>query len=239
MAHWLTRLVVVVTVTAATTTAWAAEQVVDIPTRPGVTERFMVITPDDPRATVVLFAGGHGGLQLTPDGKIGWGAGNVRVGHRTLFADHGLMVAVVDAPSDRQSTPYLNGFRQTSMHVADIKAVIAWLRRKADVPVWLVGTSRGTQSAAFVATQLPPKDGGPDGLVLTPTTLADPNGRAVPDMELRRLEIPTLVVHHRDDGCRLCPYRYVPALMDKLPAGVRKELLTFEGGVSRGDPCEA
>lgn len=239
MAHWLTRLVVVVTVTAATTTAWAAEQVVDIPTRPGVTERFMVITPDDPRATVVLFAGGHGGLQLTPDGKIGWGAGNFLVRTRTLFADHGLMVAVVDAPSDRQSTPYLNGFRQTSMHVADIKAVIAWLRRKADVPVWLVGTSRGTQSAAFVATQLPPKDGGPDGLVLTSTILADPNGRAVPDMELRRLEIPTLVVHHRDDGCQLCLYRDVPSLMDKLPAGVRTELLTIEGGWSQGNPCEA
>jgi len=34
-------------------------------------------------------------------------------------------VAVIDAPSDRQSDPYLAGFRQTAHHVADIKATIA------------------------------------------------------------------------------------------------------------------
>ena len=215
-----------------------AEQVVDVPTRPGVTERVLVLTGEEPRATVVLLAGGHGGLQISPDGKLGWGGGNFLVRSRRLFADQGLMVAVVDAPSDRQADPFLNGFRQTREHVADVKAVIAWLRQKTAAPVWLVGTSRGTQSAAFIATQLSPADGGPDGIVLTSTVLSDPRGRAVPDMELRRITIPTLVVHHRDDGCRLCLYRDVPSLMKKLKTP-RTELLTFDGGISRGDPCEA
>jgi hypothetical protein len=218
--------------------AWAADQVVDVPTRAGVTQRFLVLSGEEPKATVVLLAGGHGGLQISPDGKLGWGGGNFLVRSRRLFADQGLMVAVIDAPSDRQGDPFLSGFRQTREHVADVKAVIAWLRQKTAAPVWLVGTSRGTQSAAFVATQLSPSEGGPDGIVLTSSVLADPRGRAVPDMELGRLTIPTLVVHHRDDGCRLCLYRDVPSLMKKLKTP-RKELLSFDGGISRGDPCEA
>jgi hypothetical protein len=41
-----------------------------------------------------------------------------------------------DAPSDRQSAPYLGGFRQTTAHVEDVKAVIAWLRQEVtfDMP---------------------------------------------------------------------------------------------------------
>ena len=242
-------LVVAVVLVLTVGAAWAADQVIDVPTRPGITERFILIAPDDPLATVVLFAGDDGGLQIAPDGKLGNGslASNFLVRSRRLFADQRLMVAVVDAPSDRQSLAATMreasrgsfGFRQTSAHVADIKAVIAWLRQKANVPVWLVGTSRGTQSAAYIATQLAPRDGGPDGLVLTATILWAPSGRPVPDMELSKLEISTLVVHHRDDGCRLCLYRDVPSLMEKLPAGQRKELLTVEGGWSQGNPCEA
>jgi hypothetical protein len=219
--------------------AWAAEQVVDVPTRAGVTQRFLLLSGEAPRATVVLFAGGHGGLQISGDGKPGWGGGNFLVRSRKLFADEGLMVAVLDAPSDRQSEPFLNGFRQTPMHVADVQAVMAWLRQKAPAPVWLVGTSRGTQSAAFIATQLAPAQGGPDGLVLTSTILSDPRGRPVPDMELARLTIPTLVVHHRNDGCRLCLYRDLPLLTKKLATTPRHELLSFDAGTSRGDPCEA
>ena len=37
---------------------------VDIPTSSGVTQRILVITPDKPRAAVVLFAGGDGGMRV-------------------------------------------------------------------------------------------------------------------------------------------------------------------------------
>ena len=103
----------------------------------------------------------------------------------------------------------------------------------------LVGTSRGTQSAAFVATQLPPADGGPDGLVLTSTILTDNKGRPVPNMALGKIVVPVLVVHHRHDGCKHCAYSDLPRLMDKLTAAPRKELITVDGGQDRGDPCEA
>jgi dienelactone hydrolase len=221
--------------------AWAqAPRVVDIPTRPDVTQRVLVLGPERPSATVVLFAGGHGGLQITPSGSLTWGAGNFLIRSRQLFASHGLLVVVMDAPSDRQEPPYLSGFRQSSEHVADIKAVIAWLRQQVNAPVWLVGTSRGTQSVAFAATQLAKTDGGPDGIVLTSTILTDrPGSRPVPGMRLHRVTVPTLVVHHRQDGCDHCKYADLPKLMDGLRKTPRKELLSFEGGTSRGDPCEA
>lgn len=134
--------------------AQTTEKVVDIPTRPGVTQRMLVVTPPEPKAAAVLLAGGDGGLQIFPNGSMKWGNGNFLVRARQLFAEQGLMVAVVDAPSDRQSPPYLRGFRQTPQHAADLGAVIARLRENAKAPVWLVGTSRGTQSAAYAATKL-------------------------------------------------------------------------------------
>lgn len=211
---------------------------VDIPTRPGVTQRVLVIAPDQPRAAVILFAGGEGGIGIEPDGRITRG-GNFLVRSRELFSGNGLLTVVIDAPSDRQSHPFLSGSRQSDEHVADVKAVMAWIRQQADIPVWLVGTSRGTQSAAHVATRLQPADGGPDGIVLTATILTDRNSRAVPDMALERLRIPVLVAHHREDGCRYCLFSDMPRLMDRLTTSPRSALLAFEGGISQGDPCQA
>lgn len=214
------------------------QQVVDIPTRPGVTQRMIVLSPPAPKAAVVLFAGGHGGLQVFANGSMRWGEGNFLVRTRHLFAEQGLLVAVADAPSDRQAAPFMQGFRQTREHAADLKAVIAWLRENAKAPVWLVGTSRGTQSAAYLATELSGADG-PDGLVLTATILADSRSRAVPAMPLEGIRVPVLVVHHEQDGCALCAFAELPALMTKLANAPRSELLAFTGGASRGDPCEA
>jgi pimeloyl-ACP methyl ester carboxylesterase len=198
----------------------------------------VVLSPQDSKAAVILFAGGHGGLQISPDGSFGWGSNNFIVRTRQLFADQGLFVIVVDAPSDRQSPPYLGKFRQKSDHVADIKAVIAWVHEQTKLPVWLVGTSRGTQSAAYVATELSGSDG-PDGLVLTSTILTEDNGRPVPDMDLGKLRIPVLVVHHEQDGCSHCSFSDVPNLMRKLSGVPKKQLLAFKGGQNQGDPCKA
>lgn len=220
--------------------AQVLDRVVDLPTRPGVTQRLLVLAPPTPpRAALLLFAGGHGGLRIAADGSLPWGKGNFLIRSRQRFVDQGMLVVVVDAPSDRQSPPYLMGFRQTPEHAADVAAVIAWLRqRHAGVPVWLVGTSRGTQSAAYLATELQ-GERGPDGVVLSATVLADRKDRPVLAMPLARIRVPVLVVHHENDGCRACPFAEVPTLMRMLTGAPRRELLAFNGGISEGDPCEA
>ncbi|OGQ88179.1 MAG: hypothetical protein A2512_02440 [Deltaproteobacteria bacterium RIFOXYD12_FULL_56_24] len=212
--------------------------VVDLPTRPGVNQRLLVIAPSAPKAAVLLFAGGHGGLRIESNGSLAWGQNNFLVRSRQFFVEHDLLTIVVDAPSDRQANPFLNGFRQTAEHEADIKAVIAWVRQQEKIPVWLVGTSRGTQSAAFVASELDHGDG-PDGLVLTSTILTDKKTRPVPGLPLERLRIPVLVAHHELDGCGHCSFADISALMKKLVQAPRKELFSFRDGQSQGDPCQA
>ena len=217
--------------------ARAADKVVDIPTRPGVTQRFIHMPAPDAKAAVILFAGGHGGLQLDDSGRPRTLRNNFLVRSASRFVAHGLTVAVVDAPSDRQSEPFLFGFRESAAHATDVQAVIAWLKAQSPAPVWLVGTSRGTQSAAAAAVAL--KSGGPDGIVLTSTILTDRKGTPVPDMAVDQLKVPVLVVHHEQDACRACLFSDVPRLMRKLGPVARKELITFRGGENHGDACEA
>lgn len=233
--HAISAILAILILAMAPTAGAQTPQVVDVPSRPGVTQRILVITPDKPRAAVILFAGGDGGIGINPDGSIARG-GNFLVRSRQLFADQGVTTAVIDTPSDR---PNLADSRQTNEHVADVKAVIAWLRQQAPIPIWLVGTSRGTLSATYIATQLPVAAGGPDGLVLTATMLTDRNSTAVPEMELNRLRIPVLVAHHKNDACRYCLISGMPRLMDRLTTPPRKELMVFEGGNDVGDPCQA
>ncbi len=211
-------------------------RVLDVPSRAGVTQRFLLLQTENAKAAVILFAGGHGGLQLAADGTMKALRGNFLVRSRELFAAQGLAVAVIDAPSDRQN---LSGFRDSAGHAADVKAVIAWLKTELKIPVWLVGTSRGTQSAAYVATQSAPADGGADGVVLTSSVLVDRRERPAPDMALSRINVPVLVTHHRQDSCRACLYADLPRLTDKLKHLKKTEVIVFDGGDNVGDPCEA
>ena len=230
------RFFAVLILTALSLFADVSSRVVDVPTRSSVTERLLVLTPEAPKAVVVLFAGGHGGLQLSNDGKLGWGEGNFLMRTRELFAQAGLMVVIVDAPSDHQREPYLSGFRQTKEHVQDISAVTAWIKTQTTAPIWLIGTSRGTQSVAYVATENPTNI---YGIVLTSSILYDVKSDAVPEMKLEKLQMPVLVVHHKKDGCSHCSFDLIPSLMNKLSASSAKELITIEGGQTKGDPCNA
>jgi len=217
----------------------APPRVVDVPTRPGVTERILYIAPDHPKAAAVLFSGGDGNFWASPDGEVLRQKGNFLVRARELFVEQGIAVAVLSPPSDRRN---LIAFRNTREHVEDVRAIIAWLRREAGVPVWLVGTSRGTQSAGYIATRLAPADGGADGLVLTSSVLRGSHNLQEPpvtDMAVDRITIPVLVVHHRHDDCSVCPFPEAERLVSKLTAAPRKELIAVDGGETEGNPCEA
>ncbi|MBI3453533.1 MAG: alpha/beta hydrolase [Rhodospirillales bacterium] len=219
---------------------------VDLPTRPGVTQRYALFAPDEPpRATVVLFVGGQGAVNV-PDrtGPTWQQRGNFLSRSRELFRRRGLMVAVVDAPSDRRDG--LGDFRASAEHAEDMAAVIADLRRRTSgAPVWLVGTSRGTISAANVAARLQGAKAA-NGLVLTSSVTRPPSARRAPsyqtvyDTDLAAIGIPTLVVYHRTDGCYVTPSADAPALVAKMTKAPKTELLGFEGGdPPLSDPCEA
>lgn len=213
------------------------DRLVTLDTRPGVTENLFVMEPDGPpRAAVLLFPGAEGKLDLSRR-KPSWIGKNFLVRARWLFARQGLLVAVIDTPSDRPDG--LRGFRSTPEHAVDIAAAIRYLRQAAAVPVWLVGTSRGTVSAVNGATLT---IGGPDGLVISSTvTRASPkDAEIVPGFALAKIGVPTLMVHHRHDACPVTRYDDAVALLPAFTAAPRRELLTFDGGdAPQGGPCGA
>ena len=212
----------------------AAEQLVQLDTRPGVTQRLLLLEPaGKPVASLILFTGGDGVLRLGDDGRLGAGAGNFLVRTRQLWVEQGFQVAVVDAPSDHPDSISRGDFRSSAEHAQDMAVVIDTLRQRADVPVWLVGTSRGTTSAAAVAIRLHDKVG---GVVLTSTINHDRGNVAA--MALEQLTQPVLVVQHRHDQCKETLYQNVQAVMDGLHAASATELMLFDGGQDKGDPCQ-
>lgn len=224
-----------------------AQTVVDLQTRPGVTERYLAIAPDGkPKSAVILFTGGQGVANIPDRPGPGWARnGNFLVRSRGYFRDRGLFVAVVDAPSDYKSG--LFGFRNSAEHAQDIAGVIADIRRRAgQLPVWLIGTSRGTLSAVNGAVRLQGADGA-NGLVLT-STVTRPGGRQsgpggtlnVFDFDLAAIRLPTLLAFHSGDGCFVTPPADVSSLKAKLSGAPRVDVMSFSGGdAPRSDDCEA
>ena len=86
-------------------------------------------------------------------------SGNFLVRSSALFADAGFITAIVDSPSDRPEGPLggrdggmTDDFRQSSMHLTDIRAVVDFLVDEGAREIYLIGTSRGTLSVAYLAT---------------------------------------------------------------------------------------
>ena len=218
---------------------------VSVNTARGAKQAFILIKPEKPTASVVLFAGGLGKLGLKSGTTMAWGRLNFLVRVREQFAAQGFMVAVVDAPSDRAQQGMPGSFRMTPGHARDIGAVADYLKKQANIPVWLVGTSLGTFSSANGASALK----NVDGLVLTSTiTRTQPkwpirrtHPDAVASMRLSAVTVPALIVSHKDDGCAVTPAADGQKLARRLSKSRKVEVATVEGGKppENDDPCEA
>ncbi len=221
----------------------SSESLVKVESRPGVTQKFILIKPDKPIAAVILFAGGRGKLRLSSFGgkpEMQWGHKNFLVRTRKLFADHGFMLAVVDAPSDTKKMK--SYWRMSQEHAEDILSVIRTLKKESNIPVWVVGTSMGTFSAPNAAIRL---NSEVDGLVLTSTITrsrkkwkiygSHPNG--VIDMSLQNITVPTLIVSHRNDKCILTPASDSDSLKERFEKSKGVKVLLFGDGKRKSNSC--
>jgi pimeloyl-ACP methyl ester carboxylesterase len=196
-----------------------------------VTQPYLLVEPSGaPVASVILFTGGNGAIGFKDPGPFPRG-GNFLVRNRQAFARHGLLTAVIDTPSDHAGGLGLS--RITEDHARDVAAVIAALRQTAPVPVWVIGTSRGTVSAVNAAARL--RAHAPDGLVITSsvTRSSRPGIATVYAAGLDDVRIPTLVVHHEHDACVGTPAADARPLFARVRAP-RRELLLFDGGAGGG-----
>jgi pimeloyl-ACP methyl ester carboxylesterase len=202
--------------------AFAEDRLVVIPTRPGVKVGYWMMERPGAVATLLLLPGGEGGIGFkggTPTST------NFLVRSRDLFAGRGFNVAIVGKPTDHDDLDEV--FRATPSHVEDLRRVIENLHTQYGKPVWLVGTSRGTISAAAAAIALGDAIG---GVVLTSSITRPDDPAAVQNLPLAKIRVPVLVMHHKRDSCRATPPSEAPRIMERLTGAPAKKLVMVDGG---------
>jgi pimeloyl-ACP methyl ester carboxylesterase len=232
MFRWLALLALIVVCDAS-----AAEEIVTLATRSGVTQSYLLSVPvsGNPLAVAVLFAGGGGRVNLAREReRKHLDRGNFLVRSRRLFVQAGIVAAVMDAPSDYPAGME-DEFRLGAAHAADVGKVVADLgSRFPGFAVFLVGTSRGTVSAANAAARLRHDV---KGVVLTAAVFQAGKRLGWPglsDFDLGSIRAPVLLVHHVDDECGVTPYAAARALAERYP------LISVSGGLRpQSGPCQA
>jgi len=163
--------------------------------------------PAAPKASAILLPGGDGVLGVRPDGTFASLKGNQLVRTRRAYLGHDVATLTVDAG-------------------VNVAAAVEYMRKVAG-PVAVVATSRGSLKVAGALA------GKPDAVVLTAAFLNDVKGSVGSAARLPR----TLVVHHRQDGCKHTP----PSAVEPFKAwgGAKVTVAWKTGGVNEGDPCQA
>ncbi|MCZ6609908.1 MAG: hypothetical protein O7A66_07880 [Alphaproteobacteria bacterium] len=219
-----------------------AEEVVTVKPGYGGELNFVLLKHDNPKAAVVLFPGGDGYLRLDDYGDIRRHQKGFPVRSREDLVKRGFMVAVFNPPDGMEKL--LRPYRMSEKHGQDIRAVVEYLKKTANVPVWLIGLSRGTYSVANGAIRL--KDL-LSGIILTSTATKSrkkytiyathPNG--VIDMELGSIMVPVLVVVNKTDTCAGSPASNAEKL-SKAFTGAPKTAVKIIDGVkeTKQDNCK-
>jgi hypothetical protein len=192
-----------------------------------------VMTQPQAKATLVLLPGGDAGSGKIVDGQPT--SKNFLSRTRELFFAEQFNVILVFRASDLQHMEY--DYRVSPAHMQELATVVRYAKQLSDAPVWLVGTSRGTVSGTAAAIALP--EGLVQGLVLTSSVTSKKTG-AIATQDIGKILVPTLVMHHKNDACKICIPHEAARITDGLKSAPVKKFQMVEGGSDPvGDPCEA
>lgn len=215
--------------------AVAAERVETIPTRPGVTQGLYVVAPDaKPWAIAILYVGGEGNIELKPSGPTNE-RGNFLLRIRGQLRDAGVLLIYPDTPSDKRG---YGNFRANPRHAEDARAIVAWAHKQGTAPVFVIGTSRGSISTAYIASHIGSESIA--GIILTSSvTRTSRKFGAIDSDMLAGIRAPALVMANTGDRCDVSPPGDVPFLLDRLKNAPRKNSTILSGGKPAvSDDCE-
>ena len=166
-----------------------------------------------PRFVLILMPGGAGNMNIRlVDDKPSFGfKGNFLIRSRKMFADPQTVVLSTDSSGSEERMGAI---------VEDVR------KRFPESQIYILGTSRSSISTAKLAERM---DGKVAGFVHT-SSFSD-----IAYLDTRNLKSRHLVVHHVNDNCRHTLYGNAQRSHEKYGT----ELITMEGGISQGDPCEA
>ena len=211
----------------------ASQEIVRLKTRGEVQQAYLLLHEKQPvKAVALLITGGYGLLKFN-DGPAGIAWSNEGTSfvviNKDLFRDGETAVAVIDVPTDQWGFGYTPKFRKSDEHVADMRVVVGDLRKRFnEAKVFLIGTSQGATTAAYVGKALGKEV---DGVALTASVFewAPSSWRFLHDSNLSNFDFaqipsPVLIVHHVDDRCVATPYSSAAKLADRFP------MITVKGG---------
>jgi hypothetical protein len=217
-----------------------AQEIITLPARPNVTQSyFLARLPPNPRAIAILFPGSGGVVNLRQEnGQIKFGQNNFLIRSRGAFVGRGIATAFIDAPSDMKTGWGMSDeFRLGEDHASDIAAVAGDLHKRVPgLPVFLIGTSRGTISAASLGARLERAIG---GVVLTSTMFraagrkSNEPGPGLSRFDFATIKAPLLFVHHVSDQCAVTPYGEAARFVEKYPL-----ITVFGGAPPQSGPCD-
>jgi hypothetical protein len=187
---------------------------------------YLATIPDTaaPKTGAILFVGGDGVINLAEQGIPDPGE-SFLVKARHVFAQYGVVAATFEPGA--ASAPLSDQTRMSALHAEEVDRVLTDFKNRFQLDqVYLVGTSRGTISAAHLALRFRKKI---DGVVLASAVFSSSRtGPGLAGFDYQKIEAPLLFVHHRHDACKVTP----PAEAEKMRA--RFPVVFIDGGEEGG-----
>ncbi len=164
-------------------------------------------------------------------------SGNFLIRARRHLVNDSVASLIVDCRSDSGdycSSSYQSSFKRHQ----DVLKLIQEVKKQLPSidQVWLVGTSMGTVSSAF----MPSHESNIYAGAIHTASITEPYGRnsyrELGDFDYKKLNIPQVFIHHRDDPCHITTYSGAKSISDKYQI----PLITVVGGSGFSGPaCKA
>ncbi len=212
--------------------ATAETFVTDLPLEDGGSQRVLYAAPANPRGALVMLPGGNGMVEIGNDGSIRRMGQNFLLRTLPLWQAQGFAVAVITPPNGMS----LFGHRHTPAYAATIGQAVDFVRSRANVPVWLVGTSQGSTAAVGGGARLGGKVAGI--VVASSVTGRSSSGETLFDSEPGLVAVPALIVANTGDACPASPPGDAPKIAAALAHAPRKEVVYMQSTAIEGQPCE-
>ena len=207
-------------------------------TKTAVFQRAILLKPDKPTDTAVLFFRGYPGIariqsaadtqrNLPPFMKM----------NQQIFLDEGIALVIMDCPTDQWGAPgpypirCHDSYRSSQEHADDVRSVMAKLRDEHGLSrFYVLGHSMGTISSRWLAKNLGNEIAGSIHSASINGANSSGYGNSFSGFPYNTIVAPVLHVHNENDACRGTPYAFVQEY-----AG--ENLVTVRGGIPEGDPC--
>jgi hypothetical protein len=203
------------------------EAVVSLTLSDGRPQRVLVTRPDQAKGSIVMLPGGEGDVGIERDGDLRHGH-NFVVRTRRQWNARGYAVVIPDTVEGEN----LRGQRSSPAYARVVGDLVAFARKTAEGPVFVLGTSQGAIAAMNGAAHAP--RGSVAGVVLTESvSVRGGSGETVFDADPAAVRVPALVVANRDDRCDVAPPSAAPGIAAAMTNSPDVRVMYVSGGRKR------